>query len=138
MTSHSVDTTAGPVSVSGARPYVLVADDSPTMRTLLSDLLTDAGYEVATVSSGGRAFTEMSARRPDLLITDLFMPGMTGFALRAEMLRRPDLAIVPVIVLSAYWHRPSETLEVADVLTKPLNIDRLLGSVERLTARSND
>ena len=133
MTSHPIDTAPGPAAVPGARPYVLVADDSPTMRTLLSDLLTDAGYEVATVSSGGRAFTEMTARRPDLLITDLFMPGMTGFSLRAEMLRRPDLASVPVIVLSAYWHRPSETLEVADVLAKPLNIDRLLSSVRRLT-----
>jgi CheY-like chemotaxis protein len=120
----------------GRRPYVLVADDSSEMRTLLADLLTDAGYEVRTVASGGRAFTEMADRRPDLLITDLFMPGMTGFSLRAEMLRRPELAGVPVIVLSAYWHRPSETLEVADVLTKPLNIDRLLSSVQRLTSVS--
>jgi hypothetical protein len=35
-------------------------------------------------------------------------------------------------VLSAYWHRPSETLEVADVITKPINIDRLVDSVRRL------
>ena len=113
---------------------MLVADDSGEMRSLLTDLLTDAGCEVHCVASGGRALTEMSGRRPDLLITDLFMPGMTGFSLRAEMLRRPEPASVPVIVLSAYWHRPSETLEVADVLAKPLNIDRLLSSVRRLTA----
>lgn len=138
MTSQPVDTVPRAGSDPGAPPYVLVADDSPEMRTLLSDLLTDAGYEVRTVASGGRAFTEMTARRPDLLITDLFMPGMTGFSLRAEMLRRPDLASVPVIVLSAYWHRPSETLEVADVLTKPLNIDRLLSSVQRLTGTVAD
>ena len=133
MTSHPVDTEV-PATRWGARPYVLVADDSAEMRSLLGDLLADAGYEVLTVASGGRAFQEMTARPPDLLITDLFMPGMTGFSLRAEMLRRPDLARVPVIVLSAYWHRPSETLEVADVLSKPLNIDRLLSSVSRLTA----
>jgi hypothetical protein len=48
------------------------------------------------------------------------------------MLRRPDLARVPVVVLSAYWHRPSDTLEVAAVLTKPLNIDRLLATVRQL------
>jgi CheY-like chemotaxis protein len=134
MSSHTVEGAALSQVERGRRPYVLVADDSSEMRSLLADLLTDAGYEVRTVGSGGRAFTEMASRRPDLLITDLFMPGMTGFSLRAEMLRRPDLASVPVIVLSAYWHRPSETLEVADVLTKPLNIDRLLMSVGRLTS----
>jgi len=117
-----------------AQPYVLVADDSREMCELLEELLAHEGYEVRTVGSGGRALTEMIARRPDLLITDLFMPGMTGFSLRALMLRRPELASVPVIVLSAYWYRPSETLEVADVLTKPLNIDRLLASVRRLLA----
>ena len=120
-----------------APTYVLVADDSAEMRSLLADVLTDAGYEVRTVASGGRALSEMTSRRPDVLITDLFMPGMTGFSLRAEMLRRPKLATVPVIVLSAYWHRPGETLEVADVLTKPLNIDRLLASVERLAVAAS-
>jgi CheY-like chemotaxis protein len=132
MTSHPVETAPGPTLQPAAGRYVLVADDSAEMRSLLSDVLTDAGYEVHTVASGGRALSEMTARRPDVLITDLFMPGMTGFSLRAEMLRRPELATVPVIVLSAYWHRPSETLEVADVLNKPLNIDRLLASVQRL------
>ena len=137
MATRSLDTVSPPpVAPPRGAPYVLVADDSGEMRSLLTDLLTDAGYEVRSVASGGRALTEMSARRPDLLITDLFMPGMTGFSLRAEMLRRPELARVPVIVLSAYWHRPSETLEVADVLAKPLNIDRLLTSVRRLTSGS--
>jgi CheY-like chemotaxis protein len=134
MTAHPADTAPPPAAERSSAPYVLVADDSGEMRSLIGDLLTDAGLEVRTVASGGRALAEMTARRPDLLITDLFMPGMTGFSLRAEMLRRPSLASVPVIVLSAYWHRPSETLEVADVLTKPLNIDRLLANVRRLTA----
>lgn len=114
------------------RPYVLVADDSPDMRALISDLLDEEGFEVRAVGSGGSALSEMVQRVPDLVITDLFMPGMTGFTLRSLMLRRPELADVPVIVLSAYWHRPSETLEVADVITKPLSIDRLLASVRRV------
>lgn len=135
MTSHMADVASAPQAGSGpASPYVLVADDSPEMCELLAELLEHEGYEVRTVASGGSALSEMFARPPDLLITDLFMPGMSGFSLRALMLRRPELASVPVIVLSAYWHRPSETLEVADVLTKPLNIDRLLDSVRRLLA----
>jgi CheY-like chemotaxis protein len=114
------------------RPLVLVAEDSADMRSLLTEVLESEGCEVIGVSSGGRALSEMSVRRPDLVITDLFMPGMTGFALRSLMLKRPDLSGIPVIVLSAYWHRPSETLEVADVITKPINIDRLVESVRRL------
>lgn len=102
------------------------------MRGLLTEVLEAEGCEVVAVASGGRALSEMTHRPPDLVITDLFMPGMTGFTLRSLMLKRPELANIPVIVLSAYWHRPSETLEVADVLTKPLNIDRLIESVRRL------
>lgn len=133
MTSTPTELAGVPSPVpDGDRPYVLVADDSPDMRALLSDLLDEEGCEVRTVGSGSRALSEMVDRVPDLVITDLFMPGMTGFTLRSLMLRRPELADVPVIVLSAYWHRPSETLDVADVITKPLNIDRLLSSVRRL------
>jgi CheY-like chemotaxis protein len=116
------------------RPRILVADDSSEMRALLNDLLVAEGYEVTTAASGARALSLMTDDPPDLLITDLLMPGMTGFALRALMLRRPDLAAIRVVVLSAYWHRPSETLDVAAVLTKPLNIDVLLDTVRRLTA----
>ena len=139
MTTQPAEVPTGPPAGSDtAQRYVLVADDSPEMRELLAELLEHEGYEVRSVGSGGRALTEMIVRPPALLITDLFMPGMSGFSLRALMLRRPELSSVPVIVLSAYWHRPSETLEVADVLTKPLNIDRLLDSVRRLLASDSD
>lgn len=113
-------------------PRILVADDSSEMRALLKDIIGALGYEVTCVSSGARALSEMRARPPDLLITDLFMPGMSGFSLRSVMLRRPDLATIPVIILSAYWHRSSDTLDVAAVLMKPLNIDRLIAVVREL------
>jgi CheY-like chemotaxis protein len=60
------------------------------------------------------------------------MPGMSGVELRAQMLRDPTMARIPVVVLSAYWRRPGETLEAFDVLPKPLSIDRLLSVMERL------
>lgn len=114
-----------------SRGLVLVVDDSPEMRDLIGDVLTDDGFDVVTASSGGRALSLMAERPPDLVITDLMMPGMSGFALRGEMLRRADLAHVPVVVLSAFWQRPSETLDVADVIAKPLDVDRLLAVVHR-------
>lgn len=112
-------------------PLILVVDDSVDMRHLLEDVLAPRGYDVVAVPSGARAIGFMARRIPDLVITDLFMPGMSGFGLRALMLRRTELARVPVIVLSAYWQRPRETLDVAAVLTKPVNLDRLIEAVDR-------
>ena len=113
-----------------ASARILVVDDSDDMRQLLRDVLEMRGYEVETAASSGRALTLMTQRTPDLLITDLMMPGMSGFSLRALMLRRTELADVPVIVLSAYWARPSETLDAVAVLSKPINLDRLLQTVD--------
>ena len=135
MTAQPPDIAERPEPMqSPRRPLVLIAEDSSDMRGLLTEVLEAEGCEVVAVGSGGRALSEMIRRPPDLVITDLFMPGMTGFTLRSLMLKRPQLARIPVIVLSAYWHRPSETLEVADVLTKPLNIDHLIEALRRLVA----
>lgn len=130
--------TADTAAAMPSRRLVLVVDDSPDMRGLIHDVLIEEGYEVVTASSGGRALSLMAERVPDLVITDLFMPGMNGFTLRGEMLRRSDLARVPVIVLSAFWQRPSETLDVVDVIAKPLNLDRLLEIVARAVAPRTD
>lgn len=122
-----------PARMPGSAPRrILVADDSEDIRALLTEVLESQGYEVVAVGSGGSALSEMTSHPPDLVITDLLMPGMTGFSLRSQMLSRPELAKIPVIVLSAYWHRPRETLEVEEVITKPLSVDRLLESVQRL------
>jgi CheY-like chemotaxis protein len=115
------------------RAHVLVVDDARDMRDLLQEVLEAAGYEVTCCASGARALEVLAARRPDLVITDLLMPGMSGFSLRTAMLRRPDLATIPVVVLSAYWHRPGETLDAAAALSKPVSVDRLLATVARLT-----
>lgn len=125
---------AQPSSVPTAReaPFVLVVDDSVEMRQLVEDVLTERGYRVMTAPSAARALELLTSERPDLIVTDLLMPGMSGFWLRSLMLRRPDLAGIPVVVVSAYWRRPSETLDVVEVLGKPLNVDRLLEVVQRV------
>ena len=127
------ESTAPEPPIRPERPFVLAVDDSHDMRSLLRDILEDLGCEVVTAASGASALRAMTERRPDLVITDLLMPGMSGFSLRAAMLRRQELASIPVIVLSAYWRRPSETLDAVEVLPKPLNIERLVDAVKRLT-----
>jgi CheY-like chemotaxis protein len=114
------------------RPSVLIVDDSTDMRELLRDVLARAGWDARTAASGERALRLMRDQLPDAVIMDLFMPGMSGVELRAQMLRDSTMASIPVVVLSAYWRRPSETLEAFEVLPKPLSIDRLLGVMARL------
>lgn len=131
-TNHPIDPTPHPDAASGSdRPFILVVDDSADMRTLLREVLEPRGYEVQTAGSSGSALSLMNQRVPDLVITDLMMPGMSGFSLRSLMLRRAELAAVPVIILSGYWARPGETLDAVAVLTKPVNLDRLIENVER-------
>ena len=113
-------------------PSILVVDDSPAMREVLEEVLTSAGYEVTGVASGGRALEAMAAHLPSLVIIDLLMPGMSGFTLRSLMLRRAELAAIPVIIVSGFWHRPGETLDAALVLPKPISVDRLLEGVRQL------
>lgn len=115
--------------------HVLVVDDARDMRDLLQEVLEAAGYQVTACASGAQALEVMARRCPDLVISDLLMPGMSGFSLRAAMLRRPDLAAIPVVILSAFWQRPGETLDAADALPKPVSVDRLLATVARLTER---
>jgi CheY-like chemotaxis protein len=114
------------------RHHVLIVDDNPDTRWLLRDVVGSTNHRVETCASGEAALKAMlHGPRPDLVITDLMMPGVSGFDLRAEMLRRPELAAIPVIIISAYWARSPETLDAVAVLGKPLNLDRLLETVAR-------
>ncbi|MCG9916702.1 MAG: response regulator [Phenylobacterium sp.] len=80
---------------------VLVVDDSAVIRILLDDVLSALGYEVQVAEDGVSALAMMAASRPDVVLTDLNMPQMDGFALLAAMRDLPDLATLPVVVISS-------------------------------------
>lgn len=110
----------------------LIVDDSAAMRDVLCEVLESAGWQVTAAATGQRALRLMIANPPDVVLVDLLMPGMSGFALRSRMLSDATLAAIPVIVLSAYWRRPRETLDAAAVLGKPLDIDELMAALEAI------
>ena len=110
--------------------YVLVVDDSDGARDVIADILRAHGLTVRATGSATAAMRIMRTAKPRLVTIDLFMPGESGFALRSAMLRDPELATVPVIVVSGYWGKPPDALEVAAVIRKPIDIDRLLGLVD--------
>jgi two-component system chemotaxis sensor kinase CheA len=82
-----------------SRRRVLVVDDASLVRQVLADLLADAGVEVVTAEDGHAALRAVEAERPDLVVSDLDMPGMNGIELlHALRTAAPDL---PVIMLTA-------------------------------------
>jgi len=121
----------------GPAGHVLVVEDSADNRTMLSRLITQAGWSVAEAVNGQVALEEFDQRRPDLILLDLMMPVMDGFEFITELRRRPQAAEVPVVVLTAkdITHDDRERLSgsVSRILQKG-GVDRraLLGEMRRL------
>jgi len=115
---------------------ILVVDDDPSIQGFLAEALADEGYGVRTAANGREALAVLRAWRPDLILLDLMMPEVDGWAFRAEQRLMPGVADVPVIVLSAARDLDARTreLEPAQVFSKPFDLEALLGTIERLTA----
>jgi CheY-like chemotaxis protein len=114
---------------------ILVVDDESIIRMLLADALTDAGYLVATASNGAEALDRAIGQRSDAVLLDLLMPVMDGFAFLRERMLQPDLARVPVVVLSAAGIeglRQAARLRATAVLGKPLDLDVVSAVVEHV------
>ena len=81
-------------------PLVMVVDDEPTNVQVMGALLADNGYDVLPATSGRQALERCEARRPDLAIFDLKMPGMDGLALSRRFRETPALAAIPIIFVT--------------------------------------
>nr|WP_244238184.1 response regulator [Corallococcus terminator] len=122
---------------------ILVADDQSEMRTLIRKMLVRRGYEVVEASDGPDlvrvlidGLTEDEARAPDLIITDVRMPGFTGLEVLARL--RREQWDTPVILITAFGdaklHSEAQRLGAAYVLDKPFELDELRNAVEAALA----
>jgi CheY-like chemotaxis protein len=121
----------------GVPGRILVVDDDNAIRETLRAILEDEGYRVAVAANGREALEVLdTVGPPDLFIVDLVMPVMNGWELCAELARRPALAPVPVLLVSANSHVDASPpgLETVHVMRKPISFDRLLAYVERYCA----
>ncbi|MEP7285237.1 MAG: response regulator transcription factor [Chloroflexota bacterium] len=120
------------------KPSVLIVDDDPKIRRLVSANLERRNYVVLETSDGAKAIAHMQQETPDLVILDLVMPGISGNEV-CIWIREQGLDI-PVIVLSAY---DEEDLKVRaldsgadDYITKPFQTEEFLARVRALMRRS--
>jgi len=121
------------------RPRVLIVDDDPALRTLVSFSMGKAGFNAATAADGEAALAEVRRRRPDLIISDVLMPVMDGLELRQELMRRWQYASIPFLFLTAR-DQPEDILTglrlgVDDYLTKPINVQVLVQKARNLLER---
>jgi len=116
---------------------VLVVDDEPQITRVLRTVLTSQGYQVRTAGEGESALVSFNEWRPELVITDLYMPRMDG----VELCRRiRAVSSVPIIVLSVKGEERSkvEALDSGadDYVTKPFGIDELMARVRAALRRA--
>ncbi len=116
-----------------AHAYILVVDDEPDIRRLLKEILEDEGYEVATAENAAEARRLRRARRPELILLDIWMPDVDGITLLKEWSEEEPQQI-PVIMMSG--HGTVETaveatrLGAFDYIEKPLSLAKLLLTVQ--------
>ena len=106
---------------------VLIVDDEANARTALAELLRDEGYSVETAADGFKALPKLEEFAPDVVVTDLKMPGLSGLELMAKVRERDPDSVV--IVMTAFGAVESAVQAMrqgaADYLTKPVNVEEL-------------
>jgi len=115
---------------------ILIIDDDESIRTVLGYMLEEAGHDVDRAENAEAGLAAVSGHRPDLVLSDIKMPGMDGIALLAEIKAREPA--IPVIMLTAYGtvETAVEAMKrgAADYLTKPVGRDELRVTVDKALA----
>ncbi|MBI4800898.1 MAG: response regulator [Elusimicrobia bacterium] len=118
---------------------VLVVDDDPNVGLLISAVLKKYNYNVVTLHSGEEVFNFLSGSKPDLILMDLRMPGLDGYALCKNIRANPDTHDIPIVILSGVSEVEAKvsTIELGadDFITKPFDVGELRARINRIIKR---
>lgn len=118
---------------------ILIADDEPAILSLLKTRLIAIGYDVITTSDGADALAKVRAEKPDLIIADILMPGLTGYQFY-QRIRAAEGAIsnIPIIIISAK-HKMRDLFNDANIsafIFKPFDIKELITKIEEILPKA--
>jgi FixJ family two-component response regulator len=117
--------------------HILVVDDEPDLRELVTDALTKDGLDVASAANGAQACELAERRRPDLVVADIRLPDCTGLEIVDKL--RASVGDVPTVVITGTgdvrWASEACRRGCVDFLTKPLDLPRLCGAIRRELSR---
>ncbi|PIE28119.1 MAG: response regulator [Micrococcales bacterium] len=118
---------------------ILVADDDRDIRDLVTFKLQQAGHRVTAVENGVQALESARRERPDLLVLDVMMPGLSGVDVTRELRTDSEFAAVPIILLTAKAQETDVEAGFAigadDYVTKPFSPRELVSRVQAVLAR---
>jgi len=117
-------------------PRILVVDDNPDMIELMRELLVSHGYEVTTVPDAARAEVEVHRHPPDLILSDVVMPGRSGYELCHQMKEDPATRLIPFLLITGLSDREDKVKGIEagadDFLNKPIFPAELFARVKSL------
>jgi CheY-like chemotaxis protein len=121
---------------------VLVAEDNAVNRELLRELLEARGYTVLEACDGHEALRMIEKTHPDILLLDIGMPVLDGFAVIRKIRENPGLATLPVLAVTAYAMQGDRENVLKSgfdgYLSKPVNARTLAGELERLLRKPEE
>lgn len=121
------------------QPRIVIAEDDPTVSTMLRTLLERKGYQALLSGDGEEALQKIQIARPDLVLLDINMPKKDGFAVCEALRANVNTAFIPVIMLTAQSSIESKLRGLAvgadDYMTKPFHPQELLARVEAILRR---
>ncbi len=122
--------------------HILIADDDELIAELASQTLIDAGHACGWVTSGEAAWHLLGKRRPDILLLDQDMPGMSGVTMLRKMRGSPEYYDLPVIMFTAMSGAQDESQAIyagaQDYVRKPYDPTGLINRVQRVLSRHRD
>jgi CheY-like chemotaxis protein len=112
---------------------VLIVEDEKPIRELLNDFLSDEGYQTLLAENGQRGIELARAEQPDLILMDLMLPLLDGFAAMRALKEDPETRKIPVVVMSAnsvLLLHLSDQLLADETLRKPFDLDQVLHVIQ--------
>ena len=124
------------MSKSKSKSKIMVVDDDAFIRRPLEFILRAEGFETVMVEDGNACLSQVPETSPDLIILDIMMPGCDGFEVCRTIKSDPQLAQIPIILLSARCQGPDRerglALGAADYMTKPYSPSELISRIREL------